>query len=70
MFWETSWTDKKALVGLIFHECSYSFNFFFPFCECITGQGKFSAAVLGYSKYAHFQERSVFRTGLWWTPGR
>ena len=46
MFWETSWTDKKALVGLIFHECSYSFNFFFSFCECITGQGKFSAAIL------------------------
>ena len=40
MFWETGWTDKKALVGLILHECSYSFNFFFPFCECITGQGK------------------------------
>lgn len=69
MFWETSWTDKKALVGLIFHECSYSF-IFFSFCECITGQGKFSAAILSYLKYAHFKERSVFRTSLWWTPRR
>ena len=53
MFWETGWTDKKALVGLILHECSYSFNFFFRFVNVLLGK-----------------ERSVFRTGLWWTPGR
>lgn len=38
MFWETSWTDKKALVGLIFHECSYSFNFFFHFVNVLLGK--------------------------------